>query len=148
MEYFIATEGSIPFISQTYDENIDRLHGNHRTADTWKTLLADENTEYYIVREGDPVAWFRVDLEDGGFWLGMLQVKPSYQRKGVGKYILSVAEDLAKAKGFQKIGVHTTEDNLAARALYLSAGYCVTEIGPCTTADGVDRVGYTFEKEL
>ena len=148
MEYFIATEGSIPFISQTYDENIDRLHGNHRTADTWKTLLADENTEYYIVREGDPVAWFRVDLEVGGFWLGMLQVKPSYQRKGVGKYILSVAEDLAKAKGFQKIGVHTTEDNLAARALYLSAGYCVTEIGPCTTADGVDRVGYTFEKEL
>lgn len=148
MKYFIATERDIGFISETYDQNIASLHGNHREFDTWKKLLSDENTAYYIVRAEDPVGWFRIDMEDGGFWLGMLQVKPGYQRKGVGKYILSVAEDMAKAKGFQKIGVHTTEDNLAARALYSSAGYCVTEIGPCTTADGVDRVGYTFEKEL
>lgn len=38
--------------------------------------------------------------------------------------------------------------NLPARALYLSAGYTVTEIGPCTTADGIERVGYTFQKEI
>ncbi len=148
MKYFIATERDIAFISKTYNENIASLHGNHRDPDVWKKLLSDENTAYYIVRAEDPVAWFRIDLEDGGFWLGMLQVKPECQRNGIGKYILSVAEDMAKAKGFQKIGVHTTEDNLAARALYLSAGYAVTEIGPCTTADGVDRVGYTFEKSL
>ena len=47
-----------------------------------------------------------------------------------------------------EIGIHTTKDNIIARALYLSAGYTVTEIGSCTTADGRERVGYTFQKEI
>ncbi len=110
--------------------------------------MADENTRYYIVCQKEAVAWFRIDFEDGGIWLGMLEVAPDYQRKGVGKYVLSVAENMARETGFSKIGVHTTEDNLPARALYTSAGYSVTEIGPCTTGDGASRVGYTFEKEL
>ena len=148
MEYRVATENDIAFISETYHQNIASLHGKPRDLETWKKLLADTNAVYYIVEADVPVAWFRTDVEDGEFWLGMLQVKPRYQRKGIGRYIVSVAEDLAQEKGFRKIGIHTTEDNLAARALYLSAGYAITEIGPCTTADGVDRVGYTFEKQI
>ena len=78
----------------------------------------------------------------------MLQVKPSHQRRGIGRYILSVVEAMAAERGCRKVGIHTTQDHTPARALYASAGYLVTEIGPCTTADGVDRVGYTFQKEL
>ena len=78
----------------------------------------------------------------------MLQVRPTFQRKGIGRYVLSVFETIAREKGFPGVGIHTTEDNAAARALYTAAGYTVTEIGPCTTADGVDRVGYTFQKQL
>ena len=148
MEYIFATEMDIPFIREVYEENIENLHGVHRDVETWRILLKKENTEYYIVRTEVPAAWFRLDVEDGGFWLGMVQVKPDFQRRGIGKYILSVAETMAKKRGFRKLGIHTTEDNLAARALYVSAGYAVTEIGPCTTADGAERVGYTFEKEL
>ncbi len=148
MEYIFATEMDIPFIREVYEENIENLHGVHRDVETWRILLKKENTGYYIVRAGEDVAWFRIDEEDGGFWLGMVQVKPDFQRRGIGKYILSVAETMAKKRGFRKLGIHTTEDNLAARALYVSAGYAVTEIGSCTTADGAERVGYTFEKEL
>lgn len=148
MEYIFATEMDIPFIREVYEENIESLHGVPRDCDAWRTLLKKENTEYYIVRAGEDVAWFRMDEEDGGFWLGMVQVKPDFQRRGIGKYILSVAETMAKERGFRSLGIHTTEDNLAARALYAGAGYEVTEIGPCTTADGVERVGFTFGKEL
>ena len=148
MKYTLATEADILFISKVYEENIESLHGIHRGTEIWRTLLKKEQTEYYIVRTQERVAWFRIDLEDGGFWLGMVQVKPDFQRRGVGKYILSVVEKMAKERGFSKVGIHTTEDNLAARAFYAGAGYAVTEIGPCTTADGVERVGYTFEKEL
>ena len=74
--------------------------------------------------------------------------KPIYQNKGIGKYVLSVVEEMAKEKGYKNIGIHTTEDNIAARSLYLSAGYTVTEIGQCTTADGIERVGYTFQKNI
>lgn len=148
LAYFSATERDISFISEVYEENIDSLHGTHRNMDAWKKLLSEKDRLYYIVRTEAPVAWFRIDVEDGELWIGMLQVKPVYQRKGVGKYILAVAEDMAKEMGFHKIGIHTTEDNMAARTLYLSADYAITEIGPCTTADGKERVGYTFQKKI
>lgn len=146
--YAVATQNDVAFIKETYDENIDALHGVNRSSDAWKELLANKDSVYYIVRAEEAVAWFRLDVENGELWIGMLQVKPMYHRQGVGRYILSAVEDIAKEKGFQKVGIHTTEDNSAARALYLSAGYAVTEIGPCTTADGIERVGYTFEKQL
>ena len=148
MTYVAATENDLPFIMETYDENIGALHGAYRNYDTWKTLFLDRHSKYYIVYKQTPVAWFRIDLEDGEFWLGMLQVKPIYHRQGIGKYILSIIEDMARKEGFRKVGIHTTEDNIAARALYIFAGYCVTEIGPCTTADSQERVGYTFQKEI
>lgn len=144
----VATEKDIVFINEVYHENIESLHGANRTQEAWKPLLEKPEHAYYIVSAEKAVAWFRTDVEDGGFWLGMLQVKPMYHRQGIGKYILSVAEAIAKEGGYKKLGIHTTEDNLAARALYLSAGYAVTEIGPCTTGDGKDRVGYTFCKEI
>lgn len=146
--YSLATQQDIAFISETYTENIKQLHGTMRSMDDWQALLTRKEHTYYIVKAESPVAWFRIDLEDGGFWLGMLQVKPACQRMGIGRYVLAAIESMARETGYTKVGIHTTEDNLPARALYRSAGYRVTEIGPCTTADGVDRVGYTFHKEL
>ena len=148
LTYSPAIPEDIPFISQVYLENIASLHGIHRDADTWSALLADTDSAYYIVRTDLPVGWFRVDVENGQLWLGMLQVKPQHQRQGIGKYVLSVIEQLAKELGYARIGIHTTEDNFAAQALYSNFGYTVTEIGPCTTADGVERIGYTFEKQI
>ncbi len=148
MKYAIATEDDLKFIQETYDENLTSLHGVYRDIDTWKKLLMDEKNKYYVVCMQERVAWFRMDFEEDELWLGMLQVKPAYHRQGIGRYILSVVEELAVNEGLRKVGIHTTEDNLAARALYLSEGYEVTEIGPCTTADGKERIGYTFEKEI
>ena len=146
--YSVATENDIVFINETYNENITRLHGVQRNVAVWKELLRDKDSTYYVVNAEAPVAWFRIDMEDGGLWIGMLQVKPIYQHKGIGKYVLSVVEDIAREKGYKTVGIHTTEDNIIALALYLSAGYTVTEIGACTTTDGKERVGYTFQKEI
>ena len=148
LTYSVAMEKDIAFIHETYMENIDRLHGVQRDVAVWKELLSKPQSTYYVVRAEMPVAWFRIDVEADGLWIGMLQVKPIYQQKGVGKYILSVAEDIAREKEHNTIGIHTTEDNIIARTLYLSAGYSVTEIGPCTTADGQERVGYTYQKGI
>ena len=147
LKYTIASQDNLTFINETYNENIESLHGAHRSLDIWKQLLAGKDSIYYIVQTTVPVAWFRIDFTEDELWLGMLQVKPAYHRMGIGKYIVCVVEEIARKQGFTKVGIHTTEDNTAARALYLSAGYLLTEIGPCTTADGEERVGYTFEKE-
>ena len=62
--------------------------------------------------------------------------------------MIAAAEELARARGARSLGIHTTQDNLAAQGLYTACGYALTEIGPCTTADGVERIGYTFCKNL
>ena len=148
MTYVRATETDLPFIIETYEENIDALHGVYRIYDEWKKLFSDEQSRYYIVYRENAVAWFRIDLQDEQFWLGMIHVKPIYHRQGIGKYILSVVEDMAREEGFEQVGIHVTEDNTVARRLYTALGYCVTEIGPCTTADAKERVGYTFKKKI
>lgn len=148
INYYIATERDIPFVMKIYNENIESLHGTYRDFDTWKKLLSNENSVYYIVRTTVPVAWFRLDLIDNEVWLGMLQVAPKFHRQGIGRKILSFAENYAKDIKIKKLGIHTTEDNTAARALYKSAGYTVTEVGKCTTADGAERTGYTFTKNI
>ena len=146
--YSLMPENELSFVMKTYDENIEALHGIHRNYETWKALIADAASAYYVVYKEEPVAWFRLDIENGEVWLGMLQVNQKYHRQGIGKYILRVAEELAREKGYYQLGVHTTEDNIAARNLYLSCGYQVTEYGPCTTADGKVRTGYTFQKKI
>ncbi len=146
--YSVATENDISFINETYNDNLEKLHGVRKNIDYWKELLTGKDKTYYVVNAETSVAWFRIDIENDELWIGMLQVKPIYQHKGIGKYVLAVVEDIAKEKGYKKIGIHTTEDNIIARKLYLSAGYTVTKIGPCTTADGKERVGYTFHKEI
>ena len=144
----IATEGDIAFIDEVYRQNMAALHGVPRSEETWKQLLSDQHSVYYIVYTSIAAAWFRLDEEDGGLWLGMLQVKPACRRQGVGRAILAAAEALAKEKGYSCLGIHTTRDNAAARGLYTACGYVLTETGPCTTADGVERVGCTYRKDL
>ena len=147
-DFYIATKTDIPFISETYNQNINELHGINRTFDDWDKLLTDEKSTYYIVRTTEPVAWFRTEITDNILWLGMLQVKVEFQHQGLGKCILSFVENLAKSNNIKQLGIHTTEDNMVARNLYQSFGYTVSEIGKCTTADSVERIGYTFIKNI
>ena len=48
-DFYIASKTDIPFISETYNQNIDKLHGINRTFDDWGQLLIDEKSTYYIV---------------------------------------------------------------------------------------------------
>ena len=89
-------------------------------------------------------------LTDFAYWLYVtdLGVDRDYERRGIGRAVIAAAEELARARGARSLGIHTTQDNLAAQGLYTACGYALTEIGPCTTADGVERIGYTFCKNL
>jgi len=144
----IASNADIPFIQDIYEQNIAALHGAHRSCLDWEKLLSVEKTAYYVVCAREPAAWFRTEIEEGALWLGMLVVAPRFQGKGIGHEVLSYFEALAANNGIAQVGIHTTEDNFVARSLYENCGYTLTEIGPCTTADGVARVGYTYMKMI
>lgn len=148
LHIFPANEKDIPFIKSSYDENIDALHGEKRSIKKWRELLCEGQSVYYIVIKDKPLAWFRVDFDDDILWLGLIVVAKQYQIQGVGKFVLSQAEMLAKENNMTKIGVHTTEDNVVAKRLYEKSGFEITEFGDCFTADGTEMKGYTFIKCL
>ena len=54
--YSVASEDDIVFINETYNENIDRLHGVQRNVAVWKELLRDKDSTYYVVNAEAPVA--------------------------------------------------------------------------------------------
>ena len=48
---------------------------------------------------------------------------PAFRRKGLARHMLGVAEDLARANGFQALYLHVRLGDDAARLLYDSFGY-------------------------
>jgi ribosomal protein S18 acetylase RimI-like enzyme len=52
-----------------------------------------------------------------------LVVSPSFRRQGMARRLLSAAEDLARDRGKETVGLHVTAENLRALRLYESEGY-------------------------
>lgn len=68
--------------------------------------------------------------------LKRMRVHPDWQRQGRGRAMLGVLEQRARDLGFRALVLDTTEDLVAARSLYESAGYVET----CRT----ELYGHTF----
>jgi ribosomal protein S18 acetylase RimI-like enzyme len=52
-----------------------------------------------------------------------LVISPSFRRQGMARRLLSAAEDLARDRGKETVGLHVTAENLRALRLYESEGY-------------------------
>lgn len=148
-----ASEGKARFVTMLYGENQEALHGAAIMFDKWKELLSmnDPDEAHFLVCKGAmPCAWLKINGLQGNdiAWISMLAVHPKMQKQGIGKYAVGFAEKHVKEKGFNKLGIHTTEDNIPAQNLYKKCGYFATECGDCATGDGRKRKGYTFEKLL
>ena len=146
-----ATPEHAEFVSEIYKQNIEALHGGDIY--NWEEIFSwdDPDEKNFIICKNDlPAAWLRVNgLENKDIaWISMLVVDVKSHRQGVGIYAVNFAEECIKSKGFNKIGIRTTEDNLTAISLYKKCGYVITEYGDCTNGDGMTRKGYTFEKEI
>jgi ribosomal protein S18 acetylase RimI-like enzyme len=59
-------------------------------------------------------------------FVAYMAVEPDARRHGVGKALLTAAEDAARARGLPFVSLMVTESNASARELYAQAGY-VTE---------------------
>ena len=141
------------FVARFYDENIEPLHGRKITCEEWCDFITqnDPDEAHYIIHKGAmPVAWLKLNgISNGEIgWISMLAVAPSMQRKGVGKYAVEFSEQFFRSICKKKVGIHTTDDNIPAQNLYRKCGYDVTEYGECTTGDGMQRMGYTFIKDI
>ncbi len=148
-----AAEEEAVFVMMFYRQNRERLHGTLISLEEWKNVLSldDEDERNFLVCRGClPVAWLRINglLNKDMAWISMLVVSDKHQRQGIGSYAIDFSEKFVKEKGFSKIGIHTTDDNIPAQNLYRKCGYTITEYSNTTTGDGIKRMGYTFVKTL
>lgn len=135
-------------------------------------LLHDFNTEYddftpgvevltqnarEMIADGDMIVLLAGDGPDGfaelrfrkSVWtakldayLEELYVVPDLRGEGIGRVLLREAMDVARAEGAVNIELGTSDDDLAARALYESEGFTNREGSP----DG--PVMFFYEREL
>lgn len=151
-------EKDIVFLSELLDEKqfVSSLHNAVRNYGEWletynKCWTNNEDEKHFIIySNGNPVGWIKLNglKNTETAWITMLAVSPEQQNKGIGHSAVAFSEDYVKSKGFIRIGIHTTDDNLIAHKLYEKCGYSIVEHGKCTTGDGVHRFGYSFMKDL
>ncbi len=94
--------------------------------------------------DGLAVLRFRPSVWSDGLecYLAELYVAPDKRGQGLGRALMEAAIDLARREGADLIDLSTSEDDVAARALYESLGFTNREGEP----DG--PVMYFYEREL
>jgi ribosomal protein S18 acetylase RimI-like enzyme len=121
--------------------------GPRALAERVRVLLAAGDTQILIAGEGPDglaVLRFREAIWDAALecYLAELYVVPGRRRRGLGRALMEAALDAARAEGATHMDLGTSEDDVAARALYESLGFSNREGRP----DG--PTGYFYEREL
>jgi ribosomal protein S18 acetylase RimI-like enzyme len=118
-----------------------------KLAERLRALLADGQTAVLLAEPGPDglaVLRFRPSLWSDGLecYLAELYVVPHRRGRGRGRALMNAAIELARRNGADHMDLGTSEDDVAARALYESLGFNNREGKP----DG--PVNYFYEREL
>jgi len=90
--------------------------------DDYASLIPD-NDVTIVEGNGEIVAVLLVKEGAEGFLLDNIAVVPAYQGTGLGRYLLELAEEKAKAAGYDSIYLYTQEVMTENQALYERIGY-------------------------
>lgn len=137
----VVSDEAVRYVAMLYGRNIGALHGVEIPYSEWRRLISagDTDERHFLIQKGAvPCAYLKVNgLESGDDigWISMLAVEPAFQRKGVGIYAVSYAEDFLRSVGKRLVKIHTTSDNIAAGRLYEKCGYTLVD-------DGGDKLTY------
>jgi ribosomal protein S18 acetylase RimI-like enzyme len=128
-----------------YDETTP---GPQRIAERVRELLAGDETTILLVGDGPDglaVLRFRLAITSPGLecYLAELYVVPERRGQGLGRALMTTAIDEARSRGADYMDLGTSEDDVAARALYESLGFVNREGG---RPDG--PISYFYEREL
>lgn len=129
---------------EAYAPYVDRM-GGQRPAPMdldYDALIRDAET-WVAESDGEVVGFLVLVAEDSEMVLDGVAVRPSHHGHGAGRALLMLAEDRARAAGYDRITLYTNEAMVENQVLYEHIGY--VETGR-STAHGFDRVFY--EKEL
>lgn len=127
-EIIPANTNDANIVQALFDENLEALHCESIGLREWRELLAasDPDEKHLLIcKQNIPVGYMKINglLNKDTAWIGMLFISKKYQRQGSGTGAIAFAENFIKSQGFSRIRIQTTDDNIAARALYEKCGY-------------------------
>jgi ribosomal protein S18 acetylase RimI-like enzyme len=103
----------------------DPSPGPVRLAERVRELMATDEITVLLAEDGVAVAYFRPSLwtDELECYLAELYVVPGRRGQGLGRALLDAAVALARDTGADYMCLATSEDDVAARSLYESAGF-------------------------
>jgi len=143
-----ADAGAIGRLLHDFNEEFEEPSpGPQAVADRVRALMGSEDFAVLLVGSepnGLAVLRFRPSIYSSALEcnLAELYVKPDHRGQGLGRALLEATMDLARERGADFMDLGTSEDDVAARALYERMGFVNRERGP----DG--PVMYVYERDL
>lgn len=116
-------------------------------AEASEKLTKDDEGEVFVATDKDQIIGFinlRHQKLNGLTCVYTLVVAKLYHRKGIGKALLELAEQRARARGNRGIFLDTTEQNTNARTFYKAVGLQEAYLMPSYYTDELD--GRTYIK--
>ncbi len=77
-----------------------------------------------VAMEGDAIVGFVNPVVDGDeAWIGGLGVAPRFRRRGLGRRLMTAAEEAVRSRGAERLTLEVIEGNVQAIELYTDLGY-------------------------
>jgi ribosomal protein S18 acetylase RimI-like enzyme len=105
-----------------------------RTSAAEIARLLERDVFFVAEEDGRLVGAVHTSVDGATGYFGMLAVDPALQRGGVGRALLSAAEEHCRKAGCTKMTMSTGEDRTELIPYYERVGYRVTAIEPSTSA--------------
>lgn len=130
--------------ADSYAAYVERMDGRRPAPmDTdYRRVIAD-NDVWVAVADGEVAGYVVLEARPDHLLLENIAVRPQWQGRGVGRQLMALAEDRARAEGVDAVRLYTNEVMVENQRLYERLGY--VETGR-RSEDGFARVFY--EKRL
>jgi predicted N-acetyltransferase YhbS len=109
------------------------VKGDRTSTNEITTMLAEPNAEFVVIDTDDPAelaaaAWVEVNGTRGH--LAMLSVDPAFQGKGLGRLVVSAAEDHCRRARCEALDLEIVNLRLELPAYYAKLGFSPVDTAP------------------
>lgn len=126
------------------------------TIGVWMDGIAEweqdtDEEDYIIFDESTPIGWLGINglsSEEKRVYIKVIALIPSYQKRGIGQYVVhQMIEDL-KMRGYVSLGLYTDQSNIQAQRCYSKCGFDVTDKTIQNMSNGAMISRYKMERTL